>query len=142
MLAVLVVAGYVRSLRKKGVSSMRWLFLALVLCVGCGGLTEPESRLEAWFSVEPVELGVERVTFTATAADSIWWKVDWMDRNMLLDFGQGAERVDAAVAFNVGFQFWLEFTAWTPTDTVVVTFMRDGPRDHIARPPAYPRKDQ
>jgi len=121
---------------------MRLVFFAALLFVACGGITEPENRLEAWYTVEPVELGVQRVTFTATALDSIWWKVDWMDRHMLLDFGQGANRVDAAIAFNVGFQFWLEFTAWTPTDTVVVTFMQEGPRENIARPPAYPRKDQ
>ena len=95
---------------------MRKAFLAL-LFVAC--LTEPEVGLEAGY-VDSDSL----VTFWAQAPDTLFWKVEWIDHNILFDYGQAVYEVEVPVSYSPGYRFWLDFTAWTPSgDTVVVTFM-------------------
>ncbi len=103
---------------------MRKVLLAL-LFAACG-LTDPPPGLEAGYRVE----GDSMVIFKAQAPDTLWWKLEWMDftnlNSYLWNYGQVVYSVDVPVRFQPGFKFWLDFTAWNHTDTVVVTYMSPG----------------
>ena len=92
-----------------------FLFLLFTAC-----LTDPEIGLEAGYRVE----GDSLVIFSAQAPDTLWWRLDWIDYDILFDYGQAVYEVEVPVSYSPGYRFWLDFTAWTPSgDTVVVTFM-------------------
>ena len=94
---------------------------ALVLFAAC--LTGPEAKLEARYSVTDVDSLQSMVTFEAQAPDTLWWRLDWVDRGMLFDYGTAVYDVEVPVTFAKGFQFWMDFTVWTLTETVTVSFM-------------------
>ena len=98
------------------------LVTAAMLLAACG-LTDPSSSLVAGFSIEEVDSLDNRVTFAATAPDTLWWKLDWRDLNTLFDYGTAVYDVAVPVVYGKGFRFWMDFTVWNRRDTVTVTFM-------------------
>ena len=102
---------------------MRKIFLAL-LFMGCA--TEPEVELQAGWSTEVVDSVMSIVTFEAQAPDTLWWKLEWVDLGILMDYGRAVYGVEVPVSYQTDFKFWLDFTAWTDRDTAMVTFMSPG----------------
>lgn len=102
---------------------MRKVITAMLIITAMGCVTEPEARLEVGYRVE----GDSLVIFEAQAPDTLWWKLEWVDFNnfdsYLWDYGRAVYEVEVPVLHQPGFKFWLDFTAWTKRDTVVVTFM-------------------
>ena len=108
---------------------MRKIFLAL-LFMGCG-VTGPEVvGLEAGYRVEVMDSLRSVVKFEATAPDTLWWTVVWVDffwpEGYLWSYGQAIHGVEVPVIYGTGFRFWLDFTVWNHSDTIVVNFMSTG----------------
>lgn len=100
-------------------------FVPLLFLLAC--VTEPEVGLDASYEVSEVDSLRSRVTFRAVALDTLWWKLELINYNALLDYGQAVYNVKVSRTYYIkGFGFWLDFTAWTSKDTVVVTFMSPG----------------
>ena len=110
--------------------SLGCFLLSLFVGCGYGPSGPPLTDLEAGYTVRAVDSLTSEVTFIATAPDTLWWKVVWQDFTsfdaLLWSYGTGVRRVSHPVLFDTGFRFWLDFTAWTRKDTVVVTYMSPG----------------
>ena len=111
---------------------MRKLLLALVFLSGCVFDSTGPTLLDlrAWYRVEQADSAKTVVFFQASAPDSLWWKLVWMDFNWpdsyLFDYGRGVGSVEVAVIHGNTFEFWMDFWVWNQTDTTVITYMSKG----------------
>lgn len=97
--------------------------VAAVLLLGCG-ITEPEIELDARvLRVEQVDSLTDRVIFEAVAPDTLWWKLEWVNLDILLNYGQGVYNVQVPITYPKEFKFWLDFTVWNKTNIVTVTYI-------------------
>ncbi len=107
---------------------MRKAFLVL-LFAACG-VTDPSPGLEAGYRVGVSDSLRSVVTFYATAPDSLFWKLVWINYNWpdsyLFDYGRAVHSVEVPVIHGKTFEFWMDFTVWNQTDTVIVTYMSPG----------------
>lgn len=107
--------------------TLRKAFLVLLFTAcGYGPSGPPLPDLEAGYRVEEADSLRTVVFFHATAPGPFWWRLDWVDIGYLWDYGQAMNEVEVPVIHGKTFEFWMDFTVWNQTDTVVVTYMSPG----------------
>jgi len=110
-------------MNKKYLSKLLLPVVAVVLLFGCG-VTEPQIELDARvLRVEQVDSLTDRVTFGAVAPDTLWWKLEWIDVNLLLDYGQAVYDVEVPITYPKTLKFLLDFTVWDKTNTIIVSYI-------------------
>ncbi len=74
-------------------------------------------ELAARYDVVELDSLRNKVTFEAIAPDTLWWKLEWVDLNILMNYGRAVYNVKIPISYTKKFRFWLDFTVWNQTDT-------------------------
>ena len=102
---------------------LHFLVFAALCLIGCSNPSGPsEQPLEASYVVSRYDSVTTQVLFQATGPGKLYYRLDWVSADILFDYGSGVQHVGTTIYYPDGLKFWMDFTVWNSTDTVVVSY--------------------